>query len=235
MLPKIKTVHYTVELPKSGKIEYRPFLLKEEGAILSAIEFGKKEDYVATIKSLVKDCLYTEINIDDLLMTEFIYLLILLRTKSKSSNLELLTVCNSCEKQFSYNINLDTQEFFVNKEKLKVLVEVNSDLALEIGAMKTEDLELTFSFEDSENKIEATLEILSRLISKIIYEKKIYTEFTPNEVKENVFNNLTSAEFEKLTLKMKELIQFKMESEAKCIHCGEVNIRVNEDPLSFLF
>ena len=42
-LPKINTVLYDLELPSDGKkVEYRPFLVKEEKILLMALE-GKEE------------------------------------------------------------------------------------------------------------------------------------------------------------------------------------------------
>lgn len=234
MLPKIKTVTYVVNLPHSGKIEYRPFLVKEEGCILTAMEFGKEEDVLATLKNVMQECIKNDININDLLMIEFIYLVILLRTKSKSSMLELITRCDECDEQFNFSINLDEKEFFINKENIKMLIDVNKELSIEIQSMKTAELDSYFKLEKNDNKIDSTLELFSRLITKIVYEKKLYIEFTPEEVKENILSNLTASEFEIISKKMDEMIKFKLEHAVTCPKCGANNIRIYDEPLSFL-
>ena len=49
-LPKINTVLYDLKLPSSGKkIEYRPFLVKEEKILLTALEGGEEKDMAKAI------------------------------------------------------------------------------------------------------------------------------------------------------------------------------------------
>jgi len=53
-LPKINTVLYDLELPSSGKkIEYRPFLVKEEKILLTALEGGEEKDMAKAIKQII--------------------------------------------------------------------------------------------------------------------------------------------------------------------------------------
>ena len=60
-LPKINTVLYDLELPSSGKkIEYRPFLVKEEKILLTALEGGEEKDMAKAIKQIITQCVLTE-------------------------------------------------------------------------------------------------------------------------------------------------------------------------------
>ena len=53
-LPKINTVRYDLKLPSSGKkIEYRPFLVKEEKILLTALEGGEEKDMAKAIKQII--------------------------------------------------------------------------------------------------------------------------------------------------------------------------------------
>ena len=54
-LPKIATPTYELELPSTGDtIKYRPFLVKEEKILLTALEGGDTKDIVQATKQIIK-------------------------------------------------------------------------------------------------------------------------------------------------------------------------------------
>ena len=56
-LPKINTVLYDLALPSSGeKIEYRPFLVKEEKILLMALERQDDKEMIKAVKQIVTQC-----------------------------------------------------------------------------------------------------------------------------------------------------------------------------------
>ena len=54
-IPMVKVPKFTTTLPVSGeKIEFRPFLVKEEKILLLASESNKTEDAVVALKDILK-------------------------------------------------------------------------------------------------------------------------------------------------------------------------------------
>ena len=55
MLPKIDVPKYTLKLPSTGKkIEYRPFLVKEEKILLTAMETSEEDEIEQAIQRATK-------------------------------------------------------------------------------------------------------------------------------------------------------------------------------------
>ena len=94
-LPKIATPTYELELPSTGAtVKYRPFLVKEEKALLIAMESGNDKDITATIKEVLKSCILSRgIKVEELPSFELEYLFLNIRGKSVGEKVELLATC----------------------------------------------------------------------------------------------------------------------------------------------
>ena len=75
-LPKINTVLYDLALPSSGeKIEYRPFLVKEEKILLMALEGQDDKEMIKAVKQIVTQCVTNkDFDINKLAMIDLEYL-----------------------------------------------------------------------------------------------------------------------------------------------------------------
>lgn len=96
-LPKLKVPHYTLILPSTGKeLKYRPFLVKEEKILLTALgEKGEIDDAhaVDAIKQVVENCTYDKIKINNLPLFDLEYIFIKIREKSKGEVIDLAFNC----------------------------------------------------------------------------------------------------------------------------------------------
>jgi|TARA_B100000131_G_scaffold49120_1_gene43737 hypothetical protein len=93
-LPKVVAPTFELNLISSSKtIKYRPFLVKEEKALLIAMENGTEKDIIATIKNVLKGCLMSRVKIDDLPSFDLEYLFLNVRGKSVGETVDLLITC----------------------------------------------------------------------------------------------------------------------------------------------
>jgi len=61
-LPVMNTAKYEMELPSTGdKIEYRPFLVKEEKVLLQAMEGGDEKEIMRGLKQVISQCVLTKV------------------------------------------------------------------------------------------------------------------------------------------------------------------------------
>ena len=84
-LPKLDAVRYTTELPVSKqKVDYRPFLVKEQKALLIALESEERSTTANSLFDLIKACVYNtdEIKLDYLPMADVEWLFLQIRIKS---------------------------------------------------------------------------------------------------------------------------------------------------------
>ena len=82
-LPKLNTPTYELEVPSTDeKIKYRPFLVKEEKILLMALESGKNEDIIRSIKDIVSECTFGKLDLGSLPMFDIEYIFLNIRAKS---------------------------------------------------------------------------------------------------------------------------------------------------------
>ena len=83
-LPTIATPTYELELPSTKKkINYRPFLVKEEKLLVLALESEDTKQITNAIKAVIKSCILTKgIKVENLPTFDIEYLFLNIRGKS---------------------------------------------------------------------------------------------------------------------------------------------------------
>ena len=94
-LPKVTAPTFELKLLSTGKtIKYRPFLVKEEKALLIVLENGTDKDITATLKEVLKACIITRgVKVEELPSFELEYLFLNVRGKSIGETVELNVTC----------------------------------------------------------------------------------------------------------------------------------------------
>ena len=111
-LPIVNNPTYELKLHSvDHKIKYRPFLVKEEKILLTAMETGGENDMVNALKQIITNCLQSKIDLDSLATFDLEYIFLNLRSKSIG---EVATVNVTCpddgETQVPVQIPLDEIE-----------------------------------------------------------------------------------------------------------------------------
>ena len=82
-LPKLKIATYELKVPSTGqKVEYRPFLVKEEKTLLMAAEAGTAKGMTNAMKDIINACTEGELNLKELASFDIEYIFLQLRGKS---------------------------------------------------------------------------------------------------------------------------------------------------------
>ena len=95
-LPKVSTPIFELNLVSSNKkVKYRPFLVKEEKALLMAMETNEEKTILNTLKSVMNACILTRgIKIDDLPSFDLEFIFLNIRGKSVGETVDLLITCS---------------------------------------------------------------------------------------------------------------------------------------------
>jgi T4 bacteriophage base plate protein len=95
-LPKIDLQIYELKLVSKEKpVKFRPFLVKEEKLLLMALQNGKEEDILKTVKQVINNCLLEEIDIDKIPIFDIEYLFLNIRARSVGEKVESYFVCKN--------------------------------------------------------------------------------------------------------------------------------------------
>ena len=108
-LPKLNTPTYELEMPSTDeKIQFRPFLVKEEKILMIAMESGKNADIVNAVKQIVSACTFDKIVISNIPMFDVEYIFLNIRSKSVGEISKLKILCPDDKKTYAYvEVNLD--------------------------------------------------------------------------------------------------------------------------------
>ena len=109
-LPKIATPTYELEIPSTGKkINYRPFLVKEEKVLIIAMESEDPKQIANAVKTVISNCILTKgVKVDNLSTFDIEYLFLNIRGKSVGETVEVMITCpDDGETKIPIEINLD--------------------------------------------------------------------------------------------------------------------------------
>ena len=93
-LPKLASAKYELTLPSDGKkVEFRPFLVKEEKILLMAQAQGTDRDQIMAIKEIVNSCTFGNLDANNMPFYDLEYVFLQLRAKSVGEIAKLQITC----------------------------------------------------------------------------------------------------------------------------------------------
>ena len=115
-LPKLNTPTYELEIPSTDeKIQYRPFLVKEEKILMMALETKDNAQIVNAVKDIVNECTFNKVNISTMPMFDTEYIFLQIRSKSVGEVSKLKLLCPDDKKTYA-DVELDLNEVKVQVE-----------------------------------------------------------------------------------------------------------------------
>ena len=111
-LPKLASAKYELTLPSNGeKVEFRPFLVKEEKILLMAQSAGSDKDQIMAIKDIVQNCTFGKLDANTIPFYDLEYVFLQLRAKSVGETAKLQITCpDDGETKVQVDINLSEVE-----------------------------------------------------------------------------------------------------------------------------
>lgn len=124
-LPKLASAKYDLTLPSTGeKVEYRPFLVREEKILMIAQQSGAQEDILKGVEQIIDACTFSKLNVSTLPMFDLEYIFLQLRSKSVGAEVEVNVTCPDDRKtKVPVKINL---------EEIKCVREVGHDSTIKL-------------------------------------------------------------------------------------------------------
>ena len=229
-LPKINTVLYDLELPSSGKkVEYRPFLVKEEKILLMALESGEEKDMAKAMKQIITQCVTSEkFNINNLAMIDLEYLFLNIRGKAVG-DISTISFEHECGEIIKLDIDLSKVEVVQNKNSSD-LVKITDDITVRLSPPGIDDVIGT----ENKNQIDLVMEIIRNSLLEIIQGEEVFSaqDHTREELEE-FLDSLNSGQFKKLQDYYESLPKMTQDIEYTCKKCGKTETETLEGLASF--
>ncbi len=207
-LPRVASPTFELTIPSTGeKVSYRPFLVKEEKALLMAIEDGSVAAMSKAMNNIISDCTEGEIKIKDLAPFDIEYFFLQLRGKSVGDTVDLtlrkprnltcgekLKDCTEkCEIKIDINdINVDSSKIIDSK------IELTDTIGVKLNYPQFEIIQ-KFTGIEEDTSPEHIFELINECIEYIWDGEEIYKakDSTKKEINEFV-ESLSSGQFQKI-------------------------------------
>ena len=93
-LPIVETPRYELTLPSSDvKVQYRPFLVKEEKILFMALESGEENEMQTATKEILKSVTFNKIDVEQLPTFDVEYIFLQVRAKSVGEIAKFKIIC----------------------------------------------------------------------------------------------------------------------------------------------
>ena len=217
-LPQLVVPTYELKLSSlRKKIEYRPFLVKEEKILLTALE-GDQQDMIRAMKQIMENCILTKINLDELPLFDLEYLFLKLRSKSVGETSNVAMDCQECKEANQLTIDLSEIELTFPKEKLDPNVMLSDTIGV---VLKYPTVEILRYIDiGDELNFDTSLDILEHCVDTIydgedIFDLQDYTK----EERDNFFQSLTQQQFQSIQDYFDNMPRLVHKIDFKCTSC----------------
>ena len=224
-LPKLTVPEYEAILPSTEKvIKYRPFLVKEEKILLTALEAEDDDIMADAIRLIVNNCVLEELDVFKLPTFDIEYLFLRLRAKSVGEKVTLGLRPWGCPNNEGKLCEKST-EVEINLEEVKVIKDENHSskimLSDDIGVkMKYPDIK-NINIIDADSAITG-MNIVRNCVDMVFTKDETFERdsFTDEELEEFI-DSLNSDQFKKIKEFFDTMPTLKYTTKYKCGTCGE--------------
>ena len=224
-LPKLNVPVYETVLPSTEKvIKYRPFLVKEEKVLLTAMEDGKTETIMNAVKQVLKNCIQSKIDLDKLPTFDLEFLFLRLRAKSVGEEVTIglkpwgcpQNNGELCDKTTEVKVNLEEVKVIKDeKHTSKIMLDDNVGIKMRYPDISKIDSDMGDNFETGMKMVKDSVDMI--FTSEETHERDTISE---KELEEFI-DSLNTEQFGRIKEFFDTMPQLKHTAKYTCSTCGE--------------
>lgn len=234
-LPLSNTPVFTLTVPSTEKkVKYRPFLVKEEKALLIAQQSEDPVVMIDTIKNIIQSCVKDDLDVDSLATFDIEYIFAQIRAKSVGEYVDLIFYCDTCTSEDAkVKMTFDLTTLKVEKGDTHT---TKIDLFEDVGvAMKYPNIETITKLQNlSDGGVDQIFSIITDCIDYIYNSEQVFyaKEHSKKELEE-FLENMTPEQFAKVQNFFETMPKIRQEVDYTCPVCGKQHHKVLEGIQSF--
>ena len=237
-LPMLSTPTYTMVVPSTdANVRYRPFLVKEEKALMIAQQSEDPIVMVETLKNVVKDCVLDKIDVTKLATFDLEYMFMQIRGKSVGETIDLVLACDEDhgeqneKARVPYTININEIVVTKNPEHTNKIPLYN-DVGVVMKYPSVQDLRKLQNLDD--NDLDRIFDVIALSIDYIYDGDKLYYgKDQSHEELLTFLGNLSSQQFVQVQKFFETMPKLTKQVEYDCPVCGKHHSRTLEGIQSF--
>ena len=235
-LPSNSMPTFNLTVPSTGKVvRFRPFLVKEEKALLIAQQSEDPQVMVDTLRNVIKGCISDDLDVSKLATFDLEYIFLQIRGKSVGETVDLFFQCDVDHGEQNEKARSKVTIHLSEVEVTKTDGHTNKiPLFNDVGViMKYPTLESAESMTDFEN-IEDIFGLVADSIDCIYDSEQVYhAHETPRDELMQFLNNLTTEQFLKVQKFFETMPKLSVSVDYKCPICGKEHHKVLEGLANF--
>lgn len=198
-LPVLNNPNYEMELPSTGeKIEFRPFLVKEQKILMMAMESEDTSSQTKAVIDIIKNCTFGKLDdmIEVLPTYDIEYMFLQIRQKSVGETVDITVTCpDDGETKVPVTINLEDISI-VRTEGHTNTVMITDKIGM---TMRHPTMKQILSYDLTKmDTMESTFGIIQDCLENIFDENEVYDDMNKKELSEFI-EQMTTGQFEKVT------------------------------------
>ncbi len=217
-LPRVNAPKYELTVPSTGKkVQYRPYLVKEEKLLMIAMESGDEGQMITAIKDIIQECTFGEVDVTKLPMFDIEYIFVKIRSKSVGESTTVKISCSSCSQMSEVTIDMD-KEMKVT-ESPDMLIKLTPELSIKMRYPSMNDYLDIINSKDKD--IDKIFNMIAMSIDTIFAGDDVYD--VKNESKKEVqsfIESLNASQFQLVRDFFESMPQTSIHVNFDCEHCG---------------
>ena len=228
-LPKLNVPVYEAILPSTETvIKYRPFLVKEEKILLTAMESEDEKSITDAVKQIINNCVQGKLDVDKLPTFDIEYVFLRLRAKSVGEEVKVGLKPYPCS-QNNGDLCKNSTEVAINLEEVQVIkndkhtnkIMLNDSIGIVLTYPNIENLQNILKAGAKGTQTEQGLKLIKDSVSMIFTEEETHERPFSEEELDEFFDSLTTDQFIKVREFFETMPQLKHTVKYKCSTCGE--------------
>ena len=220
-LPVLEAPKYNLVVPSTKKkLQYRPFLVKEEKILMIAQEAEDESQILNAIRDILVSCTFGKFDPDKNTSYDMEYIFLQLRSKSVGEKIELSFNCKECSTSNNVVINLNDIEMKYPEKEPIDKVELTKDVGITLKPISMN--------EAIEVQKDSTLDKSILAVIDTVYDSQnVYKleNFTDKEVSDFI-DSFSHSSLEKIEEYIISQPTLEYKVKYKCSNCGEENEEV---------
>ena len=198
-LPVLNNPNYEMELPSTGeKIEYRPFLVKEQKILMMAMESKDTSAQAKAVVDIIRNCTFGKIDdkVEGLPTFDIEYMFLQIRQKSVGETVDITVTCpDDGETKVPVTVNLEEIKVVKTEGHTNVIM-ITDKIGL---TMKYPTMKQIMGYDMTKlDSMEGTFGIINDCLENIFDENEVYDEMNGKEVSDFI-EQMTTDQFQKVT------------------------------------
>lgn len=224
-LPTLNSSKYDIVIPSTGKkVEFRPYLVKEEKVLLIALESEDANSILKAMRNVIEACV-DDVDTSTFTSLDLEYVFLMLRSKSVGERIELNFECKAdgCDKTIKTDLDVADISVPVFDESSKT-IELTDDVGVVLKFPSLVELQ---SLDDSLSEIDKLMALIVSCVVSIYDENNVYdARDETQEAITNFLESLNSTQFQKLTAFFSGIPSLKhnIKLECECGHTDDIEL-----------